>query len=350
VKGLGLFVGKRSKTWYFQKDVGGRTKRILVGRWPAISARVARQTAMGYALEWGRGAGKRIAFEAPSLQEAMESYLARPRLRSEAHKLGLRQQFELHLGDWLHLPLDEITKAMVVQRHAALAKTPSTANHLLKYFRTVYNHARRTHDLPENPTMAIEWFEEKGSGAIIGDLAAWRRVMDALENPVHRAFYELSALHGVSEERGADLGMEACPRGPHPPAHDQERAQFRPADLAPSPRDPGADAGPAPPVGIPLAQGTGGTPRRTETVAVEPACPSPDLRDRRGGGGRSGRGGRASPEPHAALGHRAALREALARRVAAGDGNRMPRDRGAHRMTRTTIIGHTRSVLVPGNT
>jgi integrase len=205
VKGLGLFVGKRSKTWYFQKDVGGRTKRILVGRWPAISARVARQTAMGYALEWGRGAGKRIAFEAPTLQDAMESYLARPRLRSEVHKLGLRQQFELHLGDWLHLPLDEITKAMVVQRHAALAKTPSTANHLLKYFRTVYNHARRTHDLPENPTMAIEWFEEKGSGAIIADLAAWRRVMDALENPVHRAFYELLLFTGFRKSEALAL-------------------------------------------------------------------------------------------------------------------------------------------------
>jgi len=31
IKGLVLFVGKRSKTWYFQKDVGGQTKRILIG-------------------------------------------------------------------------------------------------------------------------------------------------------------------------------------------------------------------------------------------------------------------------------------------------------------------------------
>ncbi len=34
VKGLGLFVGKRTKTWYFQKDVGGRTMRTLIGRYP----------------------------------------------------------------------------------------------------------------------------------------------------------------------------------------------------------------------------------------------------------------------------------------------------------------------------
>ena len=38
VKGLVLFVGKKSKTWYFQKDVGGQTRRVLIGRFPVISA------------------------------------------------------------------------------------------------------------------------------------------------------------------------------------------------------------------------------------------------------------------------------------------------------------------------
>ncbi|NNL17293.1 MAG: hypothetical protein HKP37_00995 [Boseongicola sp.] len=40
------------------------------------------------------------------------------------------------MKDWLGLPLDEITKSTVVERYASLAETPSTANHLLKYFRT----------------------------------------------------------------------------------------------------------------------------------------------------------------------------------------------------------------------
>jgi len=36
IKGFVLFVGKRSKTWYFQKDVGGQTKRILIGVIPSF--------------------------------------------------------------------------------------------------------------------------------------------------------------------------------------------------------------------------------------------------------------------------------------------------------------------------
>ena len=29
IKGLVLYVGKKAKSWYFQKDVGGRTKKSI---------------------------------------------------------------------------------------------------------------------------------------------------------------------------------------------------------------------------------------------------------------------------------------------------------------------------------
>lgn len=205
VKGLGLFVGKKAKTWYFQKDIGGQTKRVLIGRYPIISAETARQTAMGFALEWGRGAGKKIQIGAPTLAKALDAYLARPKLRSEANKRGLKQQFDLHLKDWLRLPLDEISKSMVAERHRALASTPSGANHLLKSFRTVWNYSRRVHDLPESPTMAIEWFEEKPRGNIIEDLRKWRHTIDALPNPIHQVFYEFILFTGLRKTEAFTL-------------------------------------------------------------------------------------------------------------------------------------------------
>jgi len=36
IKGLVISVGKSAKTWYFQKDVHGHTKRVLIGRYPAL--------------------------------------------------------------------------------------------------------------------------------------------------------------------------------------------------------------------------------------------------------------------------------------------------------------------------
>lgn len=205
VKGLVLFVGKKSKTWYFQRDVGGKTQRVMIGRYPIITADTARQTAMGYALEMSRGAGKQVQIGAPTLEAAMEAYLARPKLRSEAHRLSVRQQFDKHLKDWLRLPLDEITKSMVVDRHRSMAETPSGANHVLKYFRTVWNHARRTYDLPESPTMAIEWYEEKPSGGIIEDLSRWRQTIDGLYNPIHQVFYELLLFTGLRKSEALTL-------------------------------------------------------------------------------------------------------------------------------------------------
>ena len=79
IRGFCLFVGKKAKTWYYQRDVGGQTKRVLIGRYPIITAQAARQTAMGLALEMGRGAGRAVQMGAPTLADAMEAYLATAR-------------------------------------------------------------------------------------------------------------------------------------------------------------------------------------------------------------------------------------------------------------------------------
>lgn len=206
VRGLVLFVGKRSKTWYFQKDVGGQTRRVLIGRYPIISAEAARQSGMTLALDMARGVGKSVQSGAPTLAVALEAYLARPKLRSDVHKHGLRLQFARHLKDWLRLPLTEISKAIVVQRHREMASIPSGANHALRQFRSVWNHARRTFDLPECPAVAIEWYGEEPSGQMIEDLPAWAAAVDDLDNPIHAVFYRLLLFTGF--RKGEALTLE----------------------------------------------------------------------------------------------------------------------------------------------
>ncbi|WP_340109414.1 tyrosine-type recombinase/integrase [Pikeienuella sp. HZG-20] len=205
VRGFGLFVGKKAKTFYYQRDIGGRTTRKLIGRHPVISAEAARQAAKAMELEFSRGVGRSFEIGPPTLLDALEVYLARPRLRSENHKENLRGIFHNHLGDWLKLRLDEIDRRMVVQRHAKLADRPSLANHLFRAFRTVWNHARRTCQLPEPPTIAIEWHEEEVNAPIIEDLAEWRRQVDALDNPIHAAFYRFILFTGFRKAEALTL-------------------------------------------------------------------------------------------------------------------------------------------------
>lgn len=202
---MALFVGKRAKTWYFQRDVGGQTKRILIGRYPIISADAARQTALGFALELSKGAGKAIQIGAPTLEQAMLSYIAQPKLRSEAYKTSVHDQLHLHLGDWLKLPLDEITKQMVVSRRLEMGTHPVNANRTLRMVRSIWNHARRTYDLPEAPTLAIEWYEERPKGTIIEDLSKWRSEVEALDNPIQKVFYELLLFTGLRKTEALTL-------------------------------------------------------------------------------------------------------------------------------------------------
>ena len=58
VKGLVLFVGKRSKTWYFQKDVGGQTKRILIAGSRSSRRKLRGRQPLGLLWRWAEVLGK----------------------------------------------------------------------------------------------------------------------------------------------------------------------------------------------------------------------------------------------------------------------------------------------------
>jgi hypothetical protein len=73
IKGFGPFIGKKAKTWYFQRDVGGQTRRVLIGRYPVISSAAARQAAQSLAVDMSRGVGKIYQMGAPTLEAAIAS-------------------------------------------------------------------------------------------------------------------------------------------------------------------------------------------------------------------------------------------------------------------------------------
>jgi len=75
----------------------------------------------------------------------------------------------------------------------------------LRRFRSIWNHTRRTYDLPESPTLAIEWFEERPDGRIIEDLMAWKKSIDELYNPIHKVFFEFLLFTGLRKTEALTL-------------------------------------------------------------------------------------------------------------------------------------------------
>jgi integrase len=208
IKGFGLFAGKTKKTFYYQKDSKGQTVRTKLGTWPETSVADARHEASLLVAEYASGAvAKRLrAAKTPTLTDATKDYLARPKLRSDHNKTIVQRQIDVHLKAWLKRPLDEITKADCVAAHRRIAQAGERgANHVLKSFRSIWNHARRTYDLPECPTVAIEWYPEPPSQRIITDLDAWKKAVNALENPVHAAFYRFLLTTGLRSAEAMTL-------------------------------------------------------------------------------------------------------------------------------------------------
>lgn len=222
IKGFGLFTGKTTKTFYYQKDSKGKTVRTKLGTWPETRVADARHEASLLVADYASGAvAKRLrAAKIPTLADAAKDYLARPKLRSDHNRTQVQAQMDSHLKAWLKRPLDEISKADCVAAHSRIAVEKKgvnslgrpriiggkrTANHVLKSFRSIWNHARRTYDLPECPTVAIEWYPEPPSQRIIEDLGAWKKAVDAIENPVHAAFYRFLLLTGLRKDEAMTL-------------------------------------------------------------------------------------------------------------------------------------------------
>ena len=222
VKGFGLFTGKTRKTFYYQRDLHGKTVRIKIGNFPDVSSGIARGEAFQLAADHSTGvAAKRIAAsKIPTLCDAMESYLARGKLRSQYNKDTVRQQVNRHLKSWLNTPLDEINRAMCAKAHAriSVAKTGidslgrktklggrRAANHTLRSFRSIYNHALRTHEMSVCPTIAIEWHDEEPPKTIIDDFDTWQTEVGALVNPVHSVFYRFLLLTGLRRNEALSL-------------------------------------------------------------------------------------------------------------------------------------------------
>jgi integrase len=53
--------------------------------------------------------------------------------------------------------------------------------------------------------MAIEWYAEPPNGSIIDDLVAWRQTVEALDNPIHTAFYQFLLFTGLRKSEALKL-------------------------------------------------------------------------------------------------------------------------------------------------
>jgi integrase len=220
LKGFGLRVGPRSRVFIAETKVNHRTVRVKLGDAAHVTPERARQLALKKLGEMAEGRNPNQERRASrsrtiTLKEAAESYYAR-RAIGGTTLAGYRRTFENYLGDWANKSLSEITRTMVVDRHAKLTeqKRPVTANNVMRHLRAVYNFALALHPhLPPNPVRAISdarlWHREHRRRTVIAPQALprwWAAVM--LEPPHSRDFLLVALFTGMRRSEIATLRWE----------------------------------------------------------------------------------------------------------------------------------------------
>jgi len=218
LKGFGVLVGAKTKTYVAQRDIGGRTVRVTLGRHGVVTTAKAKSEASEAIGLLRRGINpnqqKRAAQgRSITLQEAVDLYLGGNKPRAAKTIKGFSDSMRLHLKDWLDTPLAEITRKMVYNRHRRIGKIsgPYAANATMRAFRAAYNRAMRQHaDLPLNPIINVDWFQEYTRDAAIPaeQLSDWHNDIVALPNQIRSDYYLFVLFSGLRRQSAAEIRWE----------------------------------------------------------------------------------------------------------------------------------------------
>lgn len=192
------------RTFIFQRDVRGRTRRYTIGR---------HGTEPNRADQWSVERARKRAIELLNLmvqgidpeehereEEVRGMTLAvavglhvrsmRARECVERSILEVHREVQRYLPDWIERPLSGITRAECMERHAKLSERGKyTANRTMRLFRAIWNTASRANEeLPKCPVVAVTMNKERRRREPIewNALPAWWATVESIQNPIRR--------------------------------------------------------------------------------------------------------------------------------------------------------------------
>jgi integrase len=204
--GFGLRVGSRSKVYFVEGHVNGRTRRVTIGRADLFAPEIARKKALAILGEMAEGRNptdekRNGKVEVVTLAAAFNQFFAARNKLSPITVANYKRTVNLYLKTWGTKPLNEITRKMVLAKHQEIAKTRGevTANNVMRHLRSIYNFVSAAQDnLPQNPVLILSqaraWYREKRRQTVVTafDLPAWWEAVMA--EPDYSRDFLLTAL------------------------------------------------------------------------------------------------------------------------------------------------------------
>jgi len=187
LRGFGVRVGIRSKTFFAEGQVNAKTRRITIGRVDLFSAEAARKKALALLAEMAEGTDpiveerKQTAEGVTVAQAFDEFFAAKPHLAANT-VAGYQRTRDLYLRAWRNRHLGDLDKQEVLRKHREISREHGgvSANNAMRHLRSVYNFTAATRDgLPPNPVdvmkQARAWHRERRRSTVIHRhrLPAW---------------------------------------------------------------------------------------------------------------------------------------------------------------------------------
>jgi len=234
--GFGVIIGRRRVSFVTQRRVDGEQRLVTLGHWApsklrAMDAGLRDRTltvlqARGKAIEAlgqmrsgedprGEAApaakAEREQAAGPTLAEAISlhlSGLAKKDASARSTEL-LRYETDRYLSDWKDRRLSSLTRTDCRERHELVTRDNGeyAANRVMRHLRAVYNTALKEHELPANPTIAVQWNKEHRRQEPIPwpKLADWWKAVQKMRSPIRRDYQLFTLLTGLRKMDAATV-------------------------------------------------------------------------------------------------------------------------------------------------
>ena len=225
LKGYGLLAGSGgTKSFFIERRINGRVKRMNIGRYGTLTptqARIKAQELLSEIVLGGDPAKrKKNANQKPvTLGNAFNDYLeTRKNLKASTIKT-YKNDLNRYLTDWYPKRLTDISKDMVEARHASIGQTaPAKANATMRVLRAIFNHAiAKYEDNEGKPLLTINpvdrlnhnraWYRIDRRITLLTptELAPWYAATMELSNEVSRDYLHFLLFTGLRKTEAATL-------------------------------------------------------------------------------------------------------------------------------------------------
>ena len=229
LRGFGVKVSTAGlKSFFLEKRVAGKVKRISIGRFGELTAEQARKEAVKLAGQIATGGDpaaekKRAKLEAKTLAEVFADYQEARKDLKPRTVADMGNAFKEVYPDWLDKPLTKITPDMVKKRHQKHGeeRSEARANLAMRYLRALFNFAQAQYQddagkplVDGNPVKALSqtraWYRVDRRQTVIKphELGAWVNAVLALPGVDMRDYFMAVLLTGMRREEALKLAWE----------------------------------------------------------------------------------------------------------------------------------------------